>query len=70
MAVIIGLSAGGLYLAGIPQIDAGSPAFNRLTRVDRDCPDFATQAEAQEFFRSQGPGDPHGLDEDGDGRAC
>jgi Excalibur calcium-binding domain len=70
MAAIIGLSAGGLHLAGIPQVDAGSSAFGRLTRVDRDCADFATQAEAQKFFLSQGPGDPHGLDADHDGRAC
>ena len=29
---------------------------------DRDCSDFATQQEAQNFFESHGPGDPHGLD--------
>ena len=38
--------------------------------VDRDCSDFATQREAQAFFRRAGPGDPHRLDGDGDGRAC
>ena len=38
--------------------------------ADRDCADFATQAEAQAFFRSAGGGDPHGLDQDRDGRAC
>jgi hypothetical protein len=40
--------------------------------VDRNCDDFATQAEAQAFFLSEGgPGnDPHGLDADGDGIAC
>ncbi|HET8976179.1 MAG TPA: thermonuclease family protein, partial [Solirubrobacterales bacterium] len=39
---------------------------------DRDCSDFSTQAQAQDFFISQGgPGsDPHRLDGDGDGRAC
>ena len=26
--------------------------------------------EAQAFFESQGPGDPHGLDNDGDDIAC
>jgi endonuclease YncB( thermonuclease family) len=31
---------------------------------DRDCSDFETQAE------QAGPGDPHGLDADDDGRAC
>ncbi|MCH7577670.1 MAG: excalibur calcium-binding domain-containing protein [Chloroflexi bacterium] len=37
---------------------------------DCNCGDFATHAEAQAFFESQGPGDPHGLDFDGDGIAC
>lgn len=34
---------------------------------DRDCSDFATQAEARAFLS---PGDPHGLDADGDGIPC
>jgi hypothetical protein len=40
--------------------------------VDRDCSDFDTWQEAQEFFISEnGPGgDPHGLDKDGNGVAC
>ena len=38
--------------------------------ADRDCSDFATQAEAQAFFDAAGPGDPHNLDADGDGIAC
>lgn len=37
---------------------------------DRNCDDFDSQAEAQEFFEAAGPGDPHGLDADGDGIAC
>lgn len=37
---------------------------------DRDCSDFRTQKEAQAFFEAAGPGDPHGLDRDGDGIAC
>jgi len=37
---------------------------------DKDCGDFATHDEAQEFFESAGSGDPHGLDRDGDGLAC
>ncbi len=32
-----------------------------------DCGDFATQEEAQQQLL---PGDPYGLDEDGDGIAC
>ena len=34
---------------------------------DRDCPDFATQAEAQQALA---PGDPERLDRDNDGIAC
>lgn len=37
---------------------------------DYDCTDFSTHEEAQEFFESEGSGDPHGLDRDGDGIAC
>lgn len=37
---------------------------------DKDCGDFSTHAEAQAFFESAGPGDPHGLDRDEDGIAC
>ena len=37
---------------------------------DMDCGDFSTHAEAQDFYESEGPGDPHGLDRDGDGEAC
>jgi hypothetical protein len=37
---------------------------------DRDCGDFATQAEAQAFYEQAGPGDPHRLNGDGDGRVC
>lgn len=40
------------------------------TGGDKDCRDFSTHAEAQAFFESQGPGDPHRLDRDGDGIAC
>lgn len=39
---------------------------------DRDCGDFASSAEAQQFFlKSGGPiSDPSNLDADGDGLAC
>jgi endonuclease YncB( thermonuclease family) len=37
---------------------------------DRDCSDFDSQAEAQDFYENAGPGDPHRLDADDDGRAC
>ena len=40
--------------------------------ADRDCSDFSSQRDAQNYFRSKGgPGsDPDRLDADGDGRAC
>ncbi|NPC44989.1 excalibur calcium-binding domain-containing protein [Nocardioides sp. zg-1230] len=38
--------------------------------VDRDCGDFASQAAAQNFYLQAGAGDPHRLDDDGDGVAC
>jgi Excalibur calcium-binding domain len=39
---------------------------------DRDCGDFGSQAEAQQFFESQGgpSSDPHDLDRERDGIAC
>ena len=38
---------------------------------DRDCADFATQRQAQRFFRRHNPRrDPHRLDGDDDGIAC
>ncbi|WP_024985216.1 thermonuclease family protein [Brevibacillus borstelensis] len=39
---------------------------------DRDCGDFASQAEAQAFFEAAGgpASDPHRLDRDNDGLAC
>ena len=38
--------------------------------VDRDCDYFRSLGEAQAFFQQAGPGDPHQLDDDGDGLAC
>lgn len=49
-------------IAGLATIASPAQAF-----VDRDCSDFSTQAQAQQYMS---PGDPHGLDRDGDGRAC
>lgn len=39
---------------------------------DKDCKDFTTHTEAQDFFVSQGGpnSDPHKLDSDGDGSVC
>jgi hypothetical protein len=47
----------------------GSPP---VTGGDRDCADFASQSEAQRYFRAKGgpEQDPDYLDGDGDGVAC
>jgi hypothetical protein len=74
-AALIGL---GLYLSGAFGVasifnfaSAGAYQFApSMFSVDRDCSDFRTRDEAQAFFRAAGPGDPHRLDRDGDGRAC
>ena len=60
VAVAAVLAAGAtLPFAGIANAQQG----------DRDCPDFASQAEAQEALDSQ-VGDPERLDSDDDGIAC
>lgn len=41
-----------------------------LAQRDMDCSDFRSWREAQDFYESNGPGDPHGLDRDRDGIAC
>ena len=58
------------YSAGHP--NSVSPGFpGSVWNInDRDCGDFTTRAAAQRFFNEQGPGDPHRLDADNDGRAC
>jgi micrococcal nuclease len=54
-----------------PQEEQASPAPNPSPSApaggDLDCADFGTSAEAQAYLL---PGDPHGLDADGDGQAC
>ena len=83
--ITLALIAGGGYwlFSGDDEVDT-PPAgkFNRFDNPaversyeeygDLDCPDFATQAEAQEFFEANGgpSSDPHNLDRDGDGIAC
>lgn len=58
-AILLGLV---LALAGVTP----AHAFD-----DKDCGDFATQQQAQDFFVAAGPGDPHRLDgNDNDGQAC
>ena len=58
-----------LLLLGFVALMSGGKGL-RFTWWDRDCRDFATQQEAQEFYEANQPGDPHGLDRDQDGIAC
>lgn len=53
-----------------PSTSAAPRQPSTFSGGDRDCGDFSTHAEAQEFFESAGSGDPHRLDRDGDGLAC
>lgn len=39
-------------------------------RGDLDCKDFSSWREAQAFYESFWPNNPHGLDRDKDGNAC
>jgi hypothetical protein len=55
-----------LTVVGALMLVAPAPAAAQ----DRDCGDFDSQAEAQDFYENAGPGDPHGRDADDDGRAC
>ena len=50
----------------------GSPARVSESLQDRNCSDFDTWGEAQEFYEAEGgpSSDPHRLDKDGDGIAC
>ena len=48
------------------------PNSNKTIEGDKDCSDFKTQRQAQEFFIANGgpQSDPHKLDQDKDGVAC
>jgi hypothetical protein len=64
-AFVAGLAAG----AGLVRETKSLP-IPLFALADRDCADFSSAREAQAFFDRAGPGDPHRLDDDGDGRAC
>lgn len=56
------------YLLGLLMVAGGLLIFSGTSHAaDLDCSDFKNQAQAQKHLT---PGDPHGLDADGDGRAC
>jgi hypothetical protein len=69
----VALIAVGVFIAGAfgPSSMFRVAAPTRFApSADRDCRDFATRWQAQLFYWQAGPGDPHRLDEDGDGWAC
>jgi endonuclease YncB( thermonuclease family) len=51
---------------GLVAVLMATPASPALA-ADKDCSDFDTRGQAQQYLT---PGDPHGLDADGDGQAC
>lgn len=53
-------------------IQSVQDSSSKIIAGDKDCGDFKSQKEAQEFFVSQGgpASDPHKLDQDKDGVAC
>ena len=61
----------GLFFTAVPgtvtRFQTGPAQF---VSGDRDCGDFATRWETQWFYWQAGSGDPHHLDDDGDGLAC
>lgn len=69
-------SSGGAYIGQRTSGTVGRSLYARPGLAqpldDRNCPGFASAAEAQRFFLSAGGpvSDPHGLDRDGDGNAC
>ena len=73
---VVGLIGLGLYLyAALGPLPSTATSTQiqftpAMFSVDRDCADFRSQREAQAFLLQAGPGDPHRLDRDGDGRAC
>jgi len=79
--VVGAIFLGGYYLSGDEQntssyIRKDNPSQTRsflsTGEVDKDCSDFDSQLEAQEFFEKNGgpDSDPHNLDRDGDSEVC
>ena len=73
--VSVSAAQSGSYQVSVsPTADAGAERSEPIGAAsrgnDRNCSDFATQAEAQAFFEAAGPGDPNRLDGNGDGVVC
>ena len=74
---VLMLIAWGIFVflgnANVPTTSSSDSAGSYITtEIDRDCSDFATHAQAQAFFESEGGplNDYHGLDKNKDGIAC
>lgn len=65
MKTVLAVALGAVGLLGL-LVPSPTPA------ADRDCGDFSSQAEAQQFYEQAGgpADDPNRLDSDGDGVAC
>jgi endonuclease YncB( thermonuclease family) len=70
----VGVGLAGLLLAAIASsggaVIADSASAHVGAKRDKDCSDFPNQAAAEHYLETHGPGDPAGLDSDGDGVAC
>lgn len=53
-----------------PVMPSDADSALRAQSEDMNCSDFPTHKAAQIFFEASGPGDPHELDGNRDGRAC
>jgi len=67
LAAVLGVC---LVLTDSSPVHAELPPCATTDDLDCDCEDFDCQEEAQALYDLVDPGDPHGLDADGDGIAC
>ena len=66
---LAGVLAGLALLSIVGAIGVGG-SIPEASAADKNCSDFPNQAAAQDYFEDHQPGDPAGLDGDGDGVAC
>ena len=64
------VALGGALAIAVILVFASAGAGQASAAADVNCSDFSSQAAAQQYFDDHGPGDPAGLDGDGDGVAC
>lgn len=52
------------------EVEIAPSPVARANSNDKNCSDFTSYQEAQDFFTKSGQNDPHNLDSDGDNEAC